>query len=54
MKTIAWIVLVINALISCKTFIKVFTDKTTVDRVANFIGVLLVVLTCLLAIHVIW
>ena len=54
MKIIAWIVLVINVLVSFKTFFKVFTDKTTVDRVANFIGVLLGVLTCLLAIHVIW
>lgn len=54
MKIIAWIVLVINALVSFKTFLRVFTDKTTEDRIANFIGVLYCIATCMVAIYVIW
>nr|DAR27072.1 MAG TPA: SMODS and SLOG-associating 2TM effector domain family 4 [Caudoviricetes sp.] len=49
---IAWVVLILNALAGFKAFLKVFTDKTTVGRVANFIGCLIAILTCILSIYI--
>lgn len=52
MIAIAWIALILNALIMLKTFPKVFTDKTTTDRVASFIACLWIMLNCILYIYI--
>ena len=49
---IAWIALILNALIMLKILPKVFTDKTTTDRVANFIACLWIMLNCILYIYI--
>lgn len=49
---ITWIVLTFNALIMLKILPKVFTDKTTTDRVANFIACLWIMLNCILYIYI--
>lgn len=49
---IAWIALILNALIMLKILPKVFTDKTTTDKVANFIACLWIMLNCILHIYI--
>lgn len=50
---IAWIVLILNALVVLITFPGVFTDKTTSDRVANFISCIGGILSLILPIYII-
>lgn len=49
---IAWIVLILNILISLITFFSVFTDKTTSGRVASFISCTGAILACILSIYI--
>lgn len=49
---IAWIVLILNALVGVINFFEVFTAKTTGKRVTSFIGTILCIVTCLLSIYV--
>ena len=49
---IAWIVLILNILVSLIAFIGVFTDKTTSDRVANFISCTGAILACMISIYI--
>jgi hypothetical protein len=49
---IAWIVLILNALVALITFLGVFTDKTTSGRVANFISFIGGILSLMLSIYV--
>lgn len=49
---VAWIVLILNALIILITFPRVFTDKTTSGRVANFISCVGGILACVLSIYI--
>ena len=52
MKIIAWMVLILNAIVGLLNFTKVFTDKTVEDRVSSFIGLIIAVLTIYLCIFV--
>ncbi|MBS5886687.1 hypothetical protein [Clostridium sp.] len=50
---IAWIVLILNALIVLITFPGVFTDKSTSGRLANFISCIGGILSLILSIYII-
>ncbi len=49
---IAWILLILNGLVSLTTFFGVFTDKTTSGRISNFISCTGAILACVLSIYV--
>lgn len=48
----AWIVLILNALSGTINFFQMFTNKTTVKRVINFVGSIINILTCILSIYI--
>lgn len=49
---IAWMLLILNALVGVKNFIEVFTEKTTTDRVASFMGCIINALMCIQSIYI--
>ncbi|WP_415337601.1 hypothetical protein [Clostridium perfringens] len=53
MKILAGIVLIIVSIFSLVTFKNVFTGKTIMDRVCQFIGFIVYILICILSIYVI-
>lgn len=52
MIAIAWIVLIINVLVTLKAFFGVFIKNTISERVGNFVGSLIGILTCTVCIYI--
>lgn len=53
MKILAWVLLIIVSIISLVTFKNIFTGKTIIDRVSQFIAFIIQILMCILSIYVI-
>lgn len=49
---ITWMVLIFNVLGALINFFGVFSGKTTADRITNFMGCTINILTCMLSIYI--